>query len=91
MARKSRCTIPPRLQRLTKPSFDSGGTFFIPRGNAYRIQATSNREVKLFFAQGRRVIEYDDGSTRADTKEDSQRYVQEEQLAAVEEEDEEDE
>ncbi|GAA5996175.1 Mif2p [Rhodotorula paludigena] len=68
-----------------------GGTFFVPRGNAYRIQATSNREVKLFFAQGRRVIEYDDGSTRADTKEDSQRYVQEEQLAAVEEEDEEDE
>ncbi|GAA5938232.1 hypothetical protein JCM3775_002922 [Rhodotorula graminis] len=54
-------------------SIGPGGTFFVPRGNQYQIQATSNREVRLFFSQGRRVIEYEDGSTRADTKEDSQR------------------
>ncbi|GAA5845668.1 hypothetical protein JCM9279_006066 [Rhodotorula babjevae] len=70
-------------------SIGPGGTFFVPRGNQYQIQATSNREVRLFFSQGRRVIEYEDGSTRADTKEDSQRYA--EQNAADEEEEEEDE
>lgn len=68
----------------------SGGTFFVPRGNQYQIQATSNREVRLFFSQGRRVIEYEDGSTRADTKEDSQRYA-EENAADDDDEDEEDE
>jgi len=46
--------------------------------------------VRLFFSQGRRVIEYEDGSTRNDTKEDSQRYVHEQQLAEIEEEQEED-
>ncbi|BGP13860.1 mitotic fidelity of chromosome transmission-related protein [Rhodosporidiobolus nylandii] len=65
-----------------------GGTFFVPRGNQYAIEATSNREVRLFFAQGRRVIELPDGFTRPDTKEDSQSYVQQ-QLDAVPEEDEE--
>ncbi|BGO97688.1 Mif2/CENP-C like-domain containing protein [Rhodotorula toruloides] len=65
-----------------------GGTFFIPRGNTYQIVATSNREVKMFFAQGRRVIEYEDGSSRNDTKSGSQQFVQS-QLEAVEEEEEE--
>ncbi|GAA5848563.1 hypothetical protein JCM8547_004552 [Rhodosporidiobolus lusitaniae] len=69
-----------------------GGTFFVPRGNHYAIQATSSREVKLFFAQGRRVIEYENGETRADTVEDSQRFIeQEQQLDTVQEEDEEEE
>lgn len=51
----------------------SGATFFVPRGNSYSITATSNRDVKLFFTQGRRVIEATDGSTRPDTMEDSRR------------------
>ncbi|BGP45999.1 mitotic fidelity of chromosome transmission-related protein [Rhodotorula kratochvilovae] len=72
-------------------SIGPGGTFFIPRSNTYRIQATSNREVRLFFAQGRRVLELEDGSTRPDTKEDSLRYLQEQELAALEEEEEEEE
>ncbi|GEM09638.1 centromere protein C [Rhodotorula toruloides] len=67
-----------------------GGTFFIPRGNTYQIVATSNREVKMFFAQGRRVIEYEDGSSRNDTKSGSQQFVQS-TLEAVEEEEEEEE
>ncbi|GAA6058433.1 hypothetical protein JCM3770_006047 [Rhodotorula araucariae] len=69
-------------------SIGPGGTFFIPRSNTYRIQATSNREVRLFFAQGRRVIELEDGSTRPDTKEDSLRYMQEQEALAEEEEEE---
>lgn len=42
----------------------------------------------MFFAQGRRVIEYEDGSSRNDTKSGSQQFVQS-QLEAVEEEEEE--
>ncbi|GAA5914850.1 hypothetical protein JCM8208_003028 [Rhodotorula glutinis] len=70
-------------------SIGPGGTFFVPRGNQYQIQATSNREVRLFFSQGRRVIEYEDGSTRADTKEDSQRANRAEDEGEEEEEEEE--
>lgn len=69
----------------------SGGTFFVPRGNMYQIVATSNREVRLFFAQGRRVIEYGDGETRPDTREDSMRFIENEELQAVPEQDEEEE
>lgn len=43
--------------------------------------------MRLFFSQGRRVIEYEDGSTRADTKEDSQRYAEENAADDDEEED----
>jgi centromere protein C len=70
----------------------SGGTFFVPRGNHYAIEATSNREVRLFFAQGRRVIEFDNGETRPDTAEDSRQFAsqeQEQQLGTVQEEEEE--
>ncbi|GAA5885410.1 hypothetical protein JCM6882_009611 [Rhodosporidiobolus microsporus] len=67
-----------------------GGTFFVPRGNSYSIKATSDREVRLFFAQGRRVLEFPNGDTRADTMDDSQQFVQQE-LDAVPEEDEEEE
>ncbi|GAA5920243.1 hypothetical protein JCM1841_000439 [Sporobolomyces salmonicolor] len=74
----------------TRFAIGPGGTFFVPRGNSYSIEATSNRDVKLFFAQGRRVLEYPDGSTRNDTVEDSQRFLaEEEQLEPVPEEDEE--
>ncbi|GAA5821027.1 hypothetical protein JCM10212_006726, partial [Sporobolomyces blumeae] len=59
----------------TRFSIGPGGTFFIPRGNSYAIEATSNRDVKLFFAQGRRVIELPDGQTRNDTVEESQRVL----------------
>lgn len=64
-----------------------GGTFFIPRGNSYSIEATSNKPVRLFFAQGRRVIELEDGSTRPDTQEASQqvRDAQEQALREQEE------
>ncbi|GAA5968190.1 hypothetical protein JCM11641_003763 [Rhodosporidiobolus odoratus] len=78
----------------TRFTVGPGGTFFVPRGNHYGIEATSNREVRLFFAQGRRVIEYENGETRADIVEDNQRYQdqqQQQQLDAVPEEDEEDE
>ncbi|ORY72568.1 Mif2/CENP-C like-domain-containing protein [Leucosporidium creatinivorum] len=57
----------------TRFAIGPGATFFVPRGNSYSISATSNRDVKLFFTQGRRVIENDDGTTRPDTLEDSRR------------------
>ncbi|GAA5830283.1 hypothetical protein JCM11251_001292 [Rhodosporidiobolus azoricus] len=75
-----------------------GGSFFVPRGNHYSITATSDRDVRLFFAQGRRVLEYENGDTQPDTIEDSQRRFremqeqqQEQELDAVPEEDEEEE
>ncbi|GAA6037116.1 hypothetical protein JCM8097_008743 [Rhodosporidiobolus ruineniae] len=52
----------------TRFSIGPGGTFLIPRGNHYEIVATSEREVRLFFAQGRRVIEYPNGETEADQR-----------------------
>ncbi|KAK4053055.1 mitotic fidelity of chromosome transmission- protein [Microbotryomycetes sp. JL201] len=57
----------------TRFAIGPGGTFFVPRGNNYSITATSNRDVKLFFTQGRRVIEETDGTVRQDTLEDSRR------------------
>ncbi|GAA5978103.1 hypothetical protein JCM10908_004230 [Rhodotorula pacifica] len=75
----------------TRFAIGPGGTFFVPRGNMYQIVATSNREVRLFFAQGRRVIEYADGETRPDTREDSMRFIENEELQAVPEQDEEEE
>ncbi|GAA6009038.1 hypothetical protein JCM10207_004074 [Rhodosporidiobolus poonsookiae] len=76
----------------TRFTIGPGGTFFVPRGNAYSIKATSEREVRLFFAQGRRVFEDSNGNTRPDTLEDARRFVAQEQLDAVPEEpDEEDE
>ncbi|GAA5872563.1 hypothetical protein JCM3774_006852 [Rhodotorula dairenensis] len=75
----------------TRFAIGPGGTFFVPRGNMYQIVATSNREVRLFFAQGRRVIEYGDGETRPDTREDSMRFIENEELQAVPEQDEEEE
>lgn len=46
------------LAKLTRASDCSG--------NSYSITATSNRDVKLFFTQGRRVVEYPDGTAMAD-------------------------
>ena len=65
-----------------------GGTFVIPRGTSYSIESTSSRPVRLFFAQGRRVIELEDGSTRGDTREASQlvREAQEQQALLDEDE-----
>ncbi|KAK4058584.1 mitotic fidelity of chromosome transmission- protein [Microbotryomycetes sp. JL221] len=63
----------------TRFSIGPGGTFFVPRGNNYSITATSNRDVKLFFTQGRRVIEEPDGNVRQDTLEDSRRVSQSQQ------------
>ncbi|GAA5904964.1 uncharacterized protein JCM6883_004924 [Sporobolomyces salmoneus] len=70
------------LCHRTRVAIGKGGTFFIPRGNSYSIEATSNRPVRLFFAQGRRVIELEDGATRPDTQEASQqvREAQEQAL-----------
>ena len=48
-----------------------GGTFFVPRGNSYSITAISNRDVKLFFTQARRVFEGPGGETRPDTQEEA--------------------
>ncbi|KAM0792444.1 hypothetical protein ACM66B_005121 [Microbotryomycetes sp. NB124-2] len=65
----------------TRFAIGPGGTFFVPRGNNYSITATSNRDVKLFFTQGRRVIEEPDGTVRQDTLEDSRRVSMSQQAA----------
>lgn len=48
--------------------FTSGACFLVPRGNKYQIVATSNRDVRLFFTQSRRVTEKLNGDTIADTE-----------------------
>lgn len=40
------------------------------KGNMYEIEAISKRDAKLFFAQGRRVMEFADGTSRPDKQED---------------------
>ncbi|GAA6016615.1 hypothetical protein JCM11491_006019 [Sporobolomyces phaffii] len=77
------------LCHRTRIAIGKGGTFFIPRGNSYSIESTSNRPVRLFFAQGRRVIELEDGTTRADTQADSQQVRDAQEQAALEAEQEE--
>lgn len=56
-----------------------GGTFFVPRGNSYSITAVSNRDVKLFFTQARRVFEGPGGETRPDTQEEAVARLEAEQ------------
>lgn len=56
-----------------------GGTFFVPRGNSYAITAISNRDVKLFFTQARRVFEGPGGETRPDTQEEALARLEAEQ------------
>lgn len=62
--------------------------FFIPRGNSYEITSTSERDVKLFFSQGRRVFEAEDGTVRFDRQEDYIRAAAEGEEEGGEEEEE---
>ncbi|KDE08014.1 hypothetical protein MVLG_01716 [Microbotryum lychnidis-dioicae p1A1 Lamole] len=52
----------------TKFAIGPGACFLVPRGNKYQIVATSNRDVRLFFTQSRRVSEKLNGDTIADTE-----------------------
>lgn len=48
-------------------------------GNQYAITATSNRDVKLFFTQGRRVFEDSVGNVRPDVRSDSEEDEEEQE------------
>ncbi|KAI5479575.1 centromere protein C [Pseudohyphozyma bogoriensis] len=69
-----------------------GGTFFVPRGNTYAISATSNRDVKLFFTQARRINVDVDGNAEPDVdprlaEQGDEEQAQEEEAEEEEEDD----
>jgi hypothetical protein len=57
----------------------------VPRGNTYSITATSNRDVRLFFAQARRVFEDAEGNVRFDEQPQALEAVPEEDEGEEEE------
>jgi centromere protein C len=57
-------------------------------GNSYSIMATSNRDVKLFFTQGRRILETPTGETYPDEQQPVEEEPEEEEDEEEEEEEE---